>query len=61
MVTVGVWLHPPGTQTGRAAQAAAPTLTPLPPQVVGPFADNPRVLFGDYAPVPEPQYIYTPR
>lgn len=32
-----------------------------PPQVVGPFADNPRVLFGDYAPVPEPRYIYTPR
>ncbi|NXX47896.1 XYL2 arabinofuranosidase, partial [Tricholaema leucomelas] len=29
--------------------------------VVGPFADNPRVLFGDYAPVPEPHYIYTPR
>ncbi|XP_067167499.1 uncharacterized protein [Apteryx mantelli] len=29
--------------------------------VVGPFADNPKVLFGDYAPVPEPQYIYTPR
>ncbi|NXL34225.1 XYL2 arabinofuranosidase, partial [Glaucidium brasilianum] len=29
--------------------------------VVGPFADNPRVLFGDYAPVPEPRYIYTPR
>ncbi|XP_017683744.1 PREDICTED: probable beta-D-xylosidase 2 [Lepidothrix coronata] len=29
--------------------------------VVGPFADNPRVLFGDYAPVPEPQYIHTPR
>ncbi|XP_068773671.1 uncharacterized protein [Struthio camelus] len=29
--------------------------------VVGPFADNPRVLFGDYAPIPEPQYIYTPR
>ncbi|NXU59851.1 XYL2 arabinofuranosidase, partial [Turnix velox] len=29
--------------------------------VVGPFADNPRVLFGDYAPVPEPQYVYTPR
>ncbi|NXL86243.1 XYL2 arabinofuranosidase, partial [Alectura lathami] len=29
--------------------------------VVGPFADNPQVLFGDYAPVPEPQYIYTPR
>ncbi|XP_064897546.1 xylan 1,4-beta-xylosidase-like [Columba livia] len=28
--------------------------------VVGPFADNPRVLFGDYAPVPEPRYIYTP-
>ncbi|NWQ81877.1 XYL1 arabinofuranosidase, partial [Columbina picui] len=28
--------------------------------VVGPFADNPWVLFGDYAPVPEPQYIYTP-
>lgn len=32
-----------------------------PLQVVGPFADNPRVLFGDYAPVPEPSYIYTPR
>ncbi|CAI5781700.1 probable beta-D-xylosidase 2 [Podarcis lilfordi] len=30
-------------------------------EVVGPFADNPRVLFGNYAPVPEPQYIYTPR
>ncbi|KFU89405.1 Beta-xylosidase/alpha-L-arabinofuranosidase 2, partial [Chaetura pelagica] len=29
--------------------------------VVGPFADNPRVLFGDYAPVPEPRFIYTPR
>ncbi|NWW54655.1 XYL2 arabinofuranosidase, partial [Pedionomus torquatus] len=29
--------------------------------VVGPFADNPRVLFGDYAPVPEPRYIFTPR
>ncbi|KAM9369662.1 uncharacterized protein LRP34_010269 [Phaethornis superciliosus] len=29
--------------------------------VVGPFADNRRVLFGDYAPVPEPRYIYTPR
>ncbi|XP_053254853.1 uncharacterized protein LOC128418816 isoform X2 [Podarcis raffonei] len=29
--------------------------------VVGPFADNPGVLFGNYAPVPEPQYIYTPR
>ncbi|NXA19072.1 XYL2 arabinofuranosidase, partial [Ibidorhyncha struthersii] len=29
--------------------------------VVGPFADTPRVLFGDYAPVPEPRYIYTPR
>ncbi|NWZ25613.1 XYL2 arabinofuranosidase, partial [Asarcornis scutulata] len=29
--------------------------------VVGPFADNPRVLFGDYAPVPEPRHIYTPR
>ncbi|NXI65688.1 XYL2 arabinofuranosidase, partial [Anseranas semipalmata] len=29
--------------------------------VVGPFADDPRVLFGDYAPVPEPRYIYTPR
>ncbi|XP_074970838.1 uncharacterized protein LOC142066782 isoform X1 [Phalacrocorax aristotelis] len=29
--------------------------------VVGPFADNPQVLFGDYAPVPEPRYIYTPR
>ncbi|EMP34884.1 Putative beta-D-xylosidase 5 [Chelonia mydas] len=30
-------------------------------EVVGPFADNPRVLFGDYAPIPDPQYIYTPR
>ncbi|NXG62632.1 XYL2 arabinofuranosidase, partial [Hemiprocne comata] len=29
--------------------------------VVGPFADNPRVLFGDYAPVPEPRFIHTPR
>nr|XP_032622691.1 probable beta-D-xylosidase 7 [Chelonoidis abingdonii] len=29
--------------------------------VVGPFADDPRVLFGDYAPIPDPQYIYTPR
>ncbi|XP_013917612.1 PREDICTED: xylan 1,4-beta-xylosidase-like, partial [Thamnophis sirtalis] len=29
--------------------------------VVGPFADNADLLFGDYAPVPEPQYIYTPR
>ncbi|NXT28266.1 XYL2 arabinofuranosidase, partial [Syrrhaptes paradoxus] len=29
--------------------------------VLGPFADNPRLLFGDYAPVPEPLYIYTPR
>ncbi|XP_061452808.1 uncharacterized protein LOC133370462 isoform X2 [Rhineura floridana] len=29
--------------------------------VVGPFADNAKVLFGDYAPVPDPQYIYTPR
>ncbi|XP_015264217.1 PREDICTED: beta-xylosidase/alpha-L-arabinofuranosidase 2-like [Gekko japonicus] len=29
--------------------------------VVGPFADNQMILFGDYAPVPEPQYIYTPR
>ncbi|XP_060114154.1 uncharacterized protein LOC132586188 [Heteronotia binoei] len=29
--------------------------------VVGPFADNQMILFGDYAPVPEPQYIHTPR
>ncbi|KAJ6655616.1 hypothetical protein lerEdw1_004968 [Lerista edwardsae] len=29
--------------------------------VVGPFADNPSLLFGDYAPIPDPQYIYTPR
>ncbi|XP_063168210.1 xylan 1,4-beta-xylosidase-like [Candoia aspera] len=29
--------------------------------VVGPFADNANLLFGDYAPIPEPQYIYTPR
>nr|XP_008119646.1 PREDICTED: probable beta-D-xylosidase 2 [Anolis carolinensis] len=29
--------------------------------VVGPFADNPRLLFGDYAPLSLPKYIYTPR
>ncbi|XP_039209267.1 probable beta-D-xylosidase 2 isoform X1 [Crotalus tigris] len=29
--------------------------------VVGPFADKANLLFGDYAPVPDPQYIYTPR
>ncbi|KYO47973.1 MAP7 domain-containing protein 1 isoform A [Alligator mississippiensis] len=29
--------------------------------VVGPFADSPHVLFGDYAPVPDPRYIVTPR
>lgn len=29
--------------------------------VIGPFADNPRVLFGDYAPVPDPQFVFTPR
>ncbi|XP_054855840.1 uncharacterized protein LOC129343576 isoform X3 [Eublepharis macularius] len=29
--------------------------------VVGPFADDPEILSGDYAPIPEPQYIYTPR
>ncbi|NXS59862.1 XYL2 arabinofuranosidase, partial [Brachypteracias leptosomus] len=29
--------------------------------VVGPFADNPLGLSGDYAPMPEPRYIYTPR
>ncbi|XP_043915951.1 probable beta-D-xylosidase 5 [Protopterus annectens] len=29
--------------------------------VIGPFADNPKVLFGDYAPVPDPQFVYTPR
>ncbi|XP_042295708.1 probable beta-D-xylosidase 5 [Sceloporus undulatus] len=29
--------------------------------VVGPFADNPTLLFGDYAPLADPQYIYTPR
>ncbi|KAH0631171.1 hypothetical protein JD844_005356 [Phrynosoma platyrhinos] len=30
-------------------------------EVVGPFADNPTLLFGDYAPLADPQYIYTPR
>ncbi|XP_070805536.1 uncharacterized protein [Pituophis catenifer annectens] len=29
--------------------------------VVGPFADKANLLFGDYAPIPEPKYIYTPR
>ncbi|XP_069478717.1 uncharacterized protein [Ambystoma mexicanum] len=29
--------------------------------IVGPFADNPQLLFGDYAPVPDPKYISTPR
>ncbi|XP_030074114.1 uncharacterized protein LOC115479922 isoform X2 [Microcaecilia unicolor] len=29
--------------------------------VVGPFADNAHVLFGDYSPVPDPQYVSTPR
>ncbi|XP_066494787.1 uncharacterized protein [Tiliqua scincoides] len=29
--------------------------------VVGPFADNASLLFGDYAPIPDPQYTYTPR
>ncbi|KAJ1176806.1 hypothetical protein NDU88_002073 [Pleurodeles waltl] len=29
--------------------------------VLGPFADNPMVLFGDYAPAPDPRYISTPR
>ncbi|XP_029426858.1 probable beta-D-xylosidase 5 [Rhinatrema bivittatum] len=29
--------------------------------VVGPFADDPGVLFGDYSPVPDPQYVSTPR
>lgn len=29
--------------------------------VLGPFADSPHLLFGDYAPVPDPQYISTPR
>ncbi|XP_053124859.1 uncharacterized protein LOC128333399 [Hemicordylus capensis] len=29
--------------------------------VVGPFADNRPLIFGDYAPSPDPQYIYTPR
>lgn len=29
--------------------------------VVGPFADNAEVLFGDYAAVPDPQYVSTPR
>lgn len=47
---------------GCVAQGCRCPPSPLcPPQVVGPFADNPRVLFGDYAPVPEPRYIYTPR
>ncbi|NXD11464.1 XYL2 arabinofuranosidase, partial [Nothocercus nigrocapillus] len=47
---------------GASERGLPPHAQPLSaPQVVGPFADNPRVLFGDYAPVPEPQYIYTPR
>ncbi|KAG9492848.1 hypothetical protein GDO78_001032 [Eleutherodactylus coqui] len=29
--------------------------------VIGPFADNPSGLFGDYEPHPDPQYISTPR
>ncbi|KAF1438310.1 Beta-xylosidase/alpha-L-arabinofuranosidase 2, partial [Pygoscelis papua] len=45
-----------GTLPLRARDLAGKRLA-----VVGPFADNPRVLFGDYAPVPEPRYIYTPR
>ncbi|NXH19853.1 XYL2 arabinofuranosidase, partial [Bucco capensis] len=45
-----------GTLPLRAQDLAGKRLA-----VVGPFADNPRVLFGDYAPVPEPQHIYTPR
>ncbi|XP_018432065.1 PREDICTED: probable beta-D-xylosidase 5 [Nanorana parkeri] len=29
--------------------------------VIGPFANDPKVLFGDYEPYPDPQYIITPR
>ncbi|XP_062996259.1 uncharacterized protein LOC134408101 [Elgaria multicarinata webbii] len=29
--------------------------------LVGPFADDPDLLYGDYAPIPDPQYVYTPR
>nr|XP_033812480.1 probable beta-D-xylosidase 5 isoform X2 [Geotrypetes seraphini]XP_033812481.1 probable beta-D-xylosidase 5 isoform X2 [Geotrypetes seraphini]XP_033812482.1 probable beta-D-xylosidase 5 isoform X2 [Geotrypetes seraphini]XP_033812483.1 probable beta-D-xylosidase 5 isoform X2 [Geotrypetes seraphini] len=29
--------------------------------VVGPFADNAEVLFGDYSPIPDPKYVSTPR
>ncbi|CAH2221934.1 probable beta-D-xylosidase 5 [Pelobates cultripes] len=29
--------------------------------VIGPFADNPQELFGDYEPHPDPQYITTPK
>ncbi|XP_053313159.1 uncharacterized protein LOC128474786 [Spea bombifrons] len=29
--------------------------------VIGPFADDPQGLFGDYEPHPYPQYIFTPR
>ncbi|NXA42379.1 XYL2 arabinofuranosidase, partial [Eudromia elegans] len=49
---------------GHEASKRGPPLHAQPlsaSQIVGPFADNPRVLFGDYAPIPEPQYIYTPR
>lgn len=48
-------------QTAWPGAAGARPHPLCPPQVVGPFADNPRVLFGDYAPVPEPRHIYTPR
>lgn len=53
------WLHTHGTLMSQGCWCPPSPICPL--QVVGPFADNPRVLFGDYAPVPEPQYIYTPR
>ncbi|KAG8451444.1 hypothetical protein GDO86_003597 [Hymenochirus boettgeri] len=29
--------------------------------VIGPFADDPKSLFGDYEPYPDPQYITTPK
>lgn len=43
------------------AKQAASLPPSFSPQVVGPFADSPHVLFGDYAPVPDPRYIVTPR
>nr|XP_020664513.1 probable beta-D-xylosidase 2 [Pogona vitticeps] len=45
-----------GTLPLRAEDVRKKTLA-----VVGPFANNSVLLFGDYAPIPEPQYIFTPR